>query len=246
MPLPFDNDLTRPEFHCINEGRISKPSEFKIYPISQLGLLLQTLRVQTPPKHTILYCVDDNGQIWFAGEAAPDPNIITEFLIPMHYQMTGVSGINAYCMTAGNFELSIDYKEIIRIDNKSSTFKPTFDSLKWALASLVVNASCLETQSIRLAPELLIEEYSDGVGRFQGRFHTLDTAEFVKWVETTFEGEKQRLLKQPTEIKTVTYKPSSITANRYHSLAVGFGSGEGDIAEAATCTNEPRKLMNTY
>lgn len=212
MPIPFDDNLERPEFRCVQAGRVSKPSVFKIYPINQLRLLIETLRVQIPPKHTVLHLVDDAGKIWFAGEAAPDPSVVTEFLIPMHYQMTGRPATSAYCMSAGTMEFSSDYQQIIRMDNKSCAFKPAFDSLKWTLASLIAHTPCLEEQSIRLAAELILEEYSTGVGGFQGIFHTLNTDELTAWVKKTFAKEEASLLQQPADIKTVTYKPS-IAAN---------------------------------
>jgi len=65
----------------------------------------------------------------------------------------------------------------------------------------VINASCLGEQSIQFAPELIVEEYSTGMGGFQGTFHTINTDELVTWVKTTFEKEETGLLNQPTRKK---------------------------------------------
>lgn len=245
MPLPFDIDLTRPEFKCVTAGKLTSLSQFKIYPISQLGLLLKSLSEQIPAKHVVLHLLDDNGQMWFAGEAAPDPSIITEFRIPMHYQMTGLPSVNAYCMTAGTIEFSSDYQTITGINNKSCTFKPTLDSLKWALASLVINAPCLREQSIQFTSELKVEEYSTGVGGFQGMFHTINTDELVAWVKTTFEKEEMGLLNQPTDIKIATYKPGTVTANPYHSFTGGF-QAEEENPDTMSDVNSPGSPMITY
>ncbi len=221
MPIPFEDDLEeedKPDFACLKAGRVSKPSVFKIYPISQLGSLIESLRVQIPPKHTVLFLVDDSGKIWFAGDEVPSPDVETEFRIPMYYQMTGRPAINARCMTAGTLEFSADYQHIDTMGNRSCTFKPTFDSLKWALAILIANRAGLEEQSIRFKAELTLEQYSTGVGGFQGDYHQLNTDEFTAWAQEKFAREEAYFLQQPIDIKTVTYKPST-AATPNHFLA---------------------------
>lgn len=207
MPIIFSDKIIVDDFDGIAQGQINRQSIFKIYPITRLAALIQVLRVQVPKRHTILFLVDNGERIWFAGYAPPDPAIETEYHIPMHYQMTGYPAKSASCRTAGVIEMSDDYKLITKISNKSCSFKPTVDSIKWALAILVFCKSILDEQSITLSKELHMEEYSSAVGGFQGTNHILDLEELTPWLERVFADEKPYLIKQPETIKEVTYHP---------------------------------------
>ena len=241
MPIPFEDDLDPPDFSCRTNVEIKEKSQFIIYPISHLPALIEVLRENIPPKHTVLFLMDDSGHMWFAGEQKASPDIETRFRIPMHYQMTGKPTHVAFCMTAGVLELSEDYSTIIRMSNKSCNFKPSFDSLKWAIATLVANQDLLKSLSIQFASELNLEEYATLVGGFQGTYHSLKMEEFTTWAQKVFEKQMPHFLKQPTEIKRVIYEPPLQVTGKgdffdLSQKSADRAKNDDQLAKRANCT----------
>ncbi len=171
----FDENTLRPNYECIYRGNDTH-STFEIYPLHHLGRLLQT----QPPAAKILFLLDENGEIWFAGRQSKDAT--REHSMPIHYQMTGLSMKEATCITAGIFELSADNKKIVRMYNKSCSFRPRFDSLKWALATFILNSQILADCGVALAEELILDEYAPNTGGYQGVSYDL-THEMILWIK---------------------------------------------------------------
>ncbi len=215
MPNHFNEDIERPEFHCIQSGHITRGSVYKVYPLCHLDLLIAVISQLTVPIHSILFIVDDGGCMWFAGYAPS--NLDSEYPIPMHYQMTGRSEENAYCMTAGVIEFSKDYKTMIRLNNKSCSFKPTFDSLKWAISILCFNKTQLEQCSIQISPDLILEEYSSYVGGFQGNYHSLNMEEITPWINRVFKLEEKYLVHQLQGVRECRYQPIQQHKDSFYS-----------------------------
>lgn len=70
------------------------------------------------------------GELVFAAEGAPRQHI------PAHYQMADKNPREALCVSAGNAFFDENNK-LVAIDHKSGDFRPTFDSLKFALGAML-------------------------------------------------------------------------------------------------------------
>ena len=212
----FDDRLDDiPEFTNPNPRKITRDSEYNIYPICKLEELIRKIKAEQSIR-TIRFLVDCDGKMWFAEEGAANA------YIPAHYQMTGNPSGTARCIAAGNLQLSADYKKLIMMNHKSGDFRPTLDSLKWPLAFLIANESAAEG-AIQLATDLTIEQLSPS-GAPTG-IYTLSKSDLTTWVLKTFARDK--LTDQPKEIKKVSYESPH---NRFKFHASSNKSGESKKA----------------
>lgn len=85
------------------------------------------------------FLVDTQGKLWFALENRP-PNTV-----PKHFQMTGDPFESACCFTAGNIKFKTKKGGVFlkNINHRSGDFYPSFLSLRWVLAILLVNEELL-------------------------------------------------------------------------------------------------------
>ena len=194
----FSPLLNVPKFGCKN---LKKPSHtnFDIYSISTLKTLLDE-KEKNKELPDLRFLVDLDKNALFARETHQ------RIPAPAHYQMTGELQKNACCITAGNLFLSPNYKQLLKANHKSGDFRPSFDSLKWFIAILILNEKRLP---FSLPEKLIIEElnYSGKVIR------TLEwnVAELRSWVMKVFTDEKivSHLLEQEQKIRKVNYAHSS-------------------------------------
>ena len=190
----FNSSIEKPRFTALDIRRpLLDGTSFKVYPISQLHTLIQTVQTKASPIRKIRYLVDMSDQLWFAEEGGACRTI------PAHYQM----GDTQWCVAAGNIKFSEDYQQIELINHKSS-YKPTLDSIKWVIAILIANEALLNELSIRLPATLIVNKLTSSGGNDEA--HVLETAELKQWINNTFGEDKLSLFKkQPITIKETTY-----------------------------------------
>lgn len=208
MTKPSDIFITIPEapFKSRHRDRLRGEAIYKIYPICALDDLIAVLRSKEEPEVVVRYLVDMNGYFWFAEEGHPSK------LIPSHNQMVGNSSETPTCLTAGNLVFSDDYQSIIAIDHKSGNFKPSFNSLLWALVILAANEASFAKLGITLNMDLSVDELNTAGGLVKK--HILTKADIIEWVHDTVEDEDLvYFAEQPTAIKTVYY---ATPARRFH------------------------------
>jgi hypothetical protein len=134
-----------PIFHA---GKIGINCEANSYSINSLSTLSELL---APKKDNIFrFLVDTSGKLWFAYENRPANTI------PKHFQMTGDPLESACCFTAGNIKFKNKRVVVLKnINHRSGDFYPSFLSLRWILAALVVNEELLP---FKLAKFIVIKE----------------------------------------------------------------------------------------
>ncbi|PWY55871.1 hypothetical protein DGG96_10185 [Legionella qingyii] len=189
---PDQND----KFHSNNLKKITRTSEYLIHSLATLGQLLTEMK-QGEETPVLRYLVCLNKLAWFAREShsnAPDA--------PAHFKMTGSPQNQAFCKTAGNLFFSEDYSTLIKINHKSGDFRPSFDSIKWILAILVINETCLPFN----LPEVLIIDELDHNGKTIGT-HQCSIASIKNWLTTFAENIAltSSLKEQNAETKRVRY-----------------------------------------
>ncbi|KTD01346.1 hypothetical protein OQJ19_01535 [Fluoribacter gormanii] len=184
------------KFRSNNLKKITRSSKYLIHSLATLGELLTEMKIgkETP---VLRYLVDLNKAAWFARETrdhAPDA--------PAHFKMTGSPQNSAFCKTAGNLFFSEDYSTLISINHKSGDFRPSFDSIKWILAIIVINEACLPFN----LPEVLIIDELDHNGKIIGTHQCLISS-IKKWLTTFTENTALTLSlkEQNAETKTVRY-----------------------------------------
>ncbi len=206
-------------------NQLNLSSTLKLYPLPQLGLFLQMMREKIPAKTTIQYLVDHSGKIWFHDAVClSSPLAAAE-------QRKAYSLTLPRCIAAGNITFSADYHSIVMINNASDYFNSSLDSLKWPLAILVANESCLADLSIVLATAIDIEQFS--LGGAPQDLHTLQKDDLTAWFMTTFNG--LGLTDQPTEAKELSYQPRRLSF--LHVESDGDESGDEQPASRVGALN---------
>lgn len=256
---PSEND----RFLSNNLKKTTRNGVFSIHSLATLGeLLAEKKKGNEIPD--LRYLVDINGKAWFAREthtSAPPA--------PAHYKMTGSPRNAAYCKTAGNLFFSYDYSTLLKLNNKSGDFRPSFNSLKWILAILVANEDKLPFQ----LPEVLTIEEQGHNGKVI-ETHLCSRADIKAWLKTFSENTKLTVSweKQNAKTQVVHYEReggslvadvdkenSAVSRENKVLRKLQFGNDEPvkrklvfeDIAPSAEPSmsdtfKRPARLMRTY
>lgn len=190
----FSSSLKIKKVGC-NNLKKPKDASYDIHSLTTLEALLEEKK-KNHERPDLRFLLDLNKNAWFVRETH------THFPAPAHYQMTGESGGAACCITAGNLFLISDYKTLVKINNKSGDFRPSFDSLKWFIAILILNEKRL---SFSLPEILLVEELNSSGG--VKRTLEWDVEKLREWVLQVFTDEKilSELQQQSKGIKKIIY-----------------------------------------
>ncbi|WP_242604475.1 hypothetical protein [Legionella gresilensis] len=117
-------------------GKIAVNREADSFSIKSLSTLKELLAQEEDDVFRFL--VDRTGKLWFSYETRPYNRA------PKHFQMTGDPLEIACCLTAGNIKFKNKKGAILKnISHRSGDFYPSFLSLRWLLAILVVNEESL-------------------------------------------------------------------------------------------------------
>lgn len=193
-------------------GNVQVQHKAGIYSIESLFTLKKLLAEKRAEKEDpiLRFLVDKSGIAWFARETRPGNHA------PKHYQMTGESINNAYCVTAGNIKFkNTSFTTLKSITHKSGDFHPSFHSLRLFLAILIVNEKMLPFKLPRI---LVVKEY-DAQGKMR-RKHRWPITQIKNWV-TNFSTNQELiniLTNQVTESKTVHYEAVNFTNNKIHEI----------------------------
>ena len=181
---------------------VKTESNFKLYPIQQLPALIAVLNLKNKssggkPLRKIRYLVDLEQQLWFAEEGSANKTI------PAHYQMTGEERNSARCLAAGNLKFSENFREIIKINNKSGDFHPDFNSIQWLLAILIANS---EVPTIQWADTVKIKKCATEA------CYELLFSDIATWITEQFSHTQIASFRnQAPNIKQVEYSPAEST-----------------------------------
>ncbi|MDR3502640.1 MAG: hypothetical protein P4L79_08665 [Legionella sp.] len=143
--IPFLNSvqLGKEFFSCppdsgtiFSAGKMTVNCEANSFSIKSLLTLKELLAKK---EETVFrFLVDTEGKLWFAFETRPHNNA------PKHFQMTGAPLDAASCLTAGNIKFSNKTGVVLKnISHRSGDFRPSFLSLRWVLAILLINEKLL-------------------------------------------------------------------------------------------------------
>lgn len=211
----FNQSLDLPSFICFNSRKVKVASTCTIYPMRGLKRLLDNIKLKDPTATHVRFLIDNSFNLWLAEEGPPNK------VIPSHQQMTGEQGTQARCVTAGNIVFSKDMRFIESVNHKSGDFRPSFDSMKWLLALLVMNEQLLLEQDILLPPRFFIEKLTSA-GGLENTFE-IGHDELIAWVHDIFSPEQLgRLTSQPLTEKTVYYAPPAERAAQFSLPAPKF------------------------
>lgn len=185
------------KFNSGNMGKIRKSVSHKIESLHTLKNLIDIKQEAEEPSD-LRFLVDGHFKAWFARETHANRP-----LAPKHYQMTGNLRKQAQCIAAGNLELDKDHTTLIKVNHKSGDFRPSFNSLKWLLAILVLN----EDQLPFKLPEHLLIERLNSVGGLEQNYNC-PMSLIKEWVQTFQDNNMIDALKtQEKEFKDVSYEP---------------------------------------
>ncbi|PWY54191.1 hypothetical protein DGG96_18345 [Legionella qingyii] len=117
-------------------GKTAVNCEANSFSIKSLSTLKQLLAQE---EETIFrFLVDMEGKLWFAFETRPHN------IAPKHFQMTGEPLETACCLTAGNIKFTDKTGTVLKnISHRSGDFYPSFLSLRWVMAILILNEEFL-------------------------------------------------------------------------------------------------------
>ncbi len=134
--------------HIFYAGKTAVHCDADSFSIKSLSTLKQLLEKE---EETIFrFLVDMEGKLWFAFETRPHKKA------PKHFQMTGDPIEKACCLTAGNIKFTDKTGTLVKnISHRSGDFYPSFLSLRWVLAILIINEEFLP---FKLPKFLVIKE----------------------------------------------------------------------------------------
>lgn len=182
-------------------GKIPVHREAGIYCIESLVSLHQLLaKIRFRNAKPILrFLVDTSGVAWFAAEHDIDIDA------PKHFQMTGKPLNQAYCLTAGNLKFKNSKCKILKsINHKSGDFQPSFHSLRFFLAILILNENMLPFK----LPKVLVIKELRGNGDIK---HYISISFIKNWVKTINDNQTllRMLTNQNLSAKQVQYQAIS-------------------------------------
>jgi hypothetical protein len=190
-------------------GKMAVNCEANSFSIKSL-LTLKELLVRE--EETVFrFLVDTEGKLWFAFETRPHNNA------PKHFQMTGAPLEMANCLTAGNIKFSSKTGTVLKnISHRSGDFRPSFLSLRWVLAILLINEKLLPFKLPRLIviKELKNEKVYKHIWRLK---------KIKKWVDSFSDNEAliNQLRQENLPSKTVHYEATSHFIAENGTLLVG-------------------------
>jgi hypothetical protein len=178
-------------FHA---GKIAVNCDANSYSINSLSTFQELL---APGEDNIFrFLVDTGGKLWFAYENRP-PN-----KAPKHFQMTGAPFKSASCFTGGNIKFKNKNGVVLKnINHRSGDFYPSFLSLRWVLAILIVNEDLLP---FRLPKFIIVKEIkNEKIYKYVWRLKRVK-----KWVDSFRDDETlmQLLCQKNLNTKTVNYE----------------------------------------
>lgn len=226
--IPFSSELNPlKRFSSNNLKKIMRDEDYKIHSLATVYSLLEEKALNSE-KTDLRFLVDSTGQAWFARETHND------FPAPAHYQMTGSPQSQAYCRTSGNLFFSSDYKFLNRVNNKSGDFRPSFDSLKWFLAILILNEDSLPFAF----PELLLVDEFSSSGRLECTLK-LNVSELRQWILDTFTDKNilEELKIQIQETKSVSYIKEQ--DSDFHFVTSSYSLFKFDCSGKTDCAKMP-------
>ena len=181
----------KPIFHA---GKITVHCDANSFSINSLSTFKELLAQEKDDIFRFL--VDTSGRLWFAYETRPNNNA------PKHFQMTGDPLETARCLTAGNLKFKNKTGTILRnINHRSGDFFPSFLSLRWLLAILLVNEELLP---FKLPKFIVIKELRNE----KNYKHIWSLKKLRKWVDSFRHNEMlmNQLRQQNLSSKTVHYE----------------------------------------
>ncbi|WP_115330067.1 hypothetical protein [Legionella busanensis] len=129
-------------------GKIAVNRKADSFSIKSLSTLKELLVEEKDDVFRFL--VDITGKLWFAYETRPYNSA------PKHFQMTGDPLETACCLTAGNIKFKNKKGAVLKnISHRSGDFYPSFLSLRWLLAILIINE---ESLPFKLSKIIVIKE----------------------------------------------------------------------------------------
>lgn len=156
---------------------------------NELSLLLNrddcVIKHTDKPLKVVRFLLRTNQSLVFGAEGRPKRHI------PAHCQMAGNNPFTATCIAAGNAFFD-EHQRLCAISNQSGDFRPSFDSLRFAL-------NAFKSREIHMA-EILILIKIDMCGRAEATY-SLNTSEI-----STFTAEHFETITSPTEDET-PYEP---------------------------------------
>ncbi|MFJ1269104.1 hypothetical protein ACD661_11085 [Legionella lytica] len=196
-------------------GKMTVNCEANSFSIKSL-LSLKELLVKEE-EDVFRFLVDTEGKLWFAFETRPHNNA------PKHFQMTGAPLEAASCLTAGNIKFSSKAGAVLRnISHRSGDFRPSFLSLRWVLAILLINEEILPFKLPRfiVIKELKNEKVYKHVWRLK---------KIKKWVDSFSDNEAliNQLRQENLYSKTVHYEATRHLVEENCAVLVG---NEGQVA----------------
>lgn len=175
-------------------GKTSVNSEADSYSVNSLATLKELL---VQEKETIFrFLVDTSGKLWFAFETRPHNKA------PKHFQMTGDPLETACCLTAGNIKFKDKSGTTLKnISHRSGDFHPSFLSLRWVMAALLINEDVLP---FKLPKFIVIKE----IRNRKIYRHVWSLRKLKKWLKSFSHNEALiNQLRQPNlSSKTVHYE----------------------------------------
>ncbi|CAM4403627.1 MAG: hypothetical protein LEGION0403_FIIPPAGN_00857 [Legionella sp.] len=216
--IPFLNkvQLRNEFFSCppdsetiFSAGKMTVNCEASSFSIKSLLTLKELLARE---EETVFrFLVDTEGKLWFAFETRPHNNA------PKHFQMTGAPLDAASCLTAGNIKFSSKTGAVLKnISHRSGDFRPSFLSLRWLLAILLINEKLLPFKLPRLIviKELKNEKVYKHIWRLK---------KIKQWVDSFSDNEAliNQLCQENLHSKIVHYEAISHSVEENGALWVG-------------------------
>lgn len=156
--IRFSTQLDKEFFSCPPDpadifyaGKTPVNCEADSFSVNSLSTFKQLLARK---EETIFrFLVDTAGKLWFAFETRPHNKA------PKHFQMTGDPLETACCLTAGNIKFKDKAGAVLKnISHRSGDFHPSFLSLRWLIAILLINEELLP---FKLPRFIVIKEIKD-------------------------------------------------------------------------------------
>ncbi len=229
-----------PDFEISRSTNLKSRSSksHNIYPLNHLQTLLQSeASLVRPPdrfefeddKQALRFLVDVNKTIWFAQEIGG----------PAHYRMTRKPQKEACCLTAGDVFFSGDYRQLVKINNKSGDFHPPFASIQLLLAILIFNEDKLP---FSLPQQLRLEKFE---GSKPTCVYLLDWAEVRAEIKKRFghgaEYQNQTDEIKKTEIESRVGRPS-VGGSFAQPRSLDLGGSDSDTEQKVN--HAPISLFN--
>nr|MBN5935936.1 hypothetical protein [Legionella anisa] len=187
-------------------GKTAVNCEADSFSVNSLSTFKQLLARE---EETIFrFLVDTAGKLWFAFETRPHNKA------PKHFQMTGDPLETACCLTAGNIKFKDKAGAVLKnISHRSGDFHPSFLSLRWLMAILLLNEELLP---FKLPKFIVIKEIKNK----KIYKHIWRLKRIKKWLDSFRHNETliNQLRQANLSSKTVHYEATSCFAEANFTL----------------------------